>query len=583
VAGDEVVTYGELGRRSNQIGNLLQAHGVGPDTLVGVCMERSAAMVVAALGVLKSGGAYVPMDPAYPQERLAVMLNDAQPPVLLTRRRLAQRLPKGPWRIIYVDAEEHEIADQSEKSPESAVGGENLAYVIYTSGSTGRPKGVQITHNSLANLVSWHQAAFGVQPADRASQVASPGFDAAVWELWPYLTAGASVHLADDATCGDPEALRNWLVRQRITITFAQTPLAERMVVLEWPPDTALRIMLTGADTLHRYPPASLPFKLVNNYGPTECTVVATSGQISSGERPDVQPPIGRPIANVRIYILDERQQQVPAGVPGEIYIGGAGVARGYLNAPQLTAEKFVPDPFHPNGRIYKTGDLARYLPDGQIAFLGRIDEQIKIRGFRIEPSEIVTALDAHPSVLASTVETRVDSEGDRYLVAYVVFKANSELKAGELQEFLRQRLPGYMVPSVFVRLESLPMTANGKIDFAGLPAPSAKNRIADDAFVDPRNAVEQRLVAILAKLLGTDQVGVKDNFFLLGGHSLLGAQLMAEIRDAFGVGLSLRTVFDSPTAAGLSAEIEKTLLAKVDAMSPEEVRTALAESQARG
>lgn len=580
VMGNAMVTYGELDRRANQVAHLLRSYGVRPDTLVAVCMERSTELVIAELGVLKSGAAFVPLDPAYPQERLAVMLNDAQPLILLTQHHLEGRLAAGNWRIVNLD--ETEIWHNPAVSETEGLRGENLAYVIYTSGSSGRPKGVQITHDSLTNLISWHQRTFAVQATDRASQIASPGFDAAVWELWPYLTAGASVHVPDDATCREPEALRDWLVKQQITIGFVQTPLAERMIILEWPPETALRVMLTGADTLHRYPPATLPFTLVNNYGPTECTVVATSGPVSSDKHPDVLPPIGRPISNVQVYILNERLEQVPVGVPGEIYIGGAGLARGYLNAPELAAAKFVDDAFHtkPPCRLYKTGDLARYLPDGQIAFLGRVDQQIKIRGYRIEPNEIVTALDRHPNILANAVAAREDSGGDRYLVAYVVLSSDSDLTAVALQEFLRHQLPAYMVPSVFVRLESMPVTANGKVDHASLPAPSARNRIADRSYIEPRSAVERRLVAIVTKLLRTDQVGINDNFFLLGGHSLLGAQLITEIRDAFGVALSLHTIFDFPTPAGLSAEIERSLLAKVESMTPEEVRTALAQSQ---
>lgn len=583
VVGSKVVTYANLDARANQISHLLRSSGVGPDTLVGLCVERSAAMVVAALGILKSGGAYIPLDPAYPHERLACMLSDSQPPVLLTQHHLAGRIPTGKWRTVNLDIDELEICNQSAQPLEGELRAENLAYVIYTSGSTGRPKGVQITHGSLLNLVFWHQRAFGVKPTDRASQLSSPGFDAAVWELWPYLALGACVHLSDDAIRSEPVTLRNWLVREQIDIAFVPTPLAERMIALEWPPETTLRVLLTGADTLHSYPPPTLPFMLVNNYGPTECTVVATSGPVSSTERPDVLPPIGRPISNVQIYILDQRLQQVPVGVPGEIYIGGAGLARGYLNAPELTAAKFIADPFHskPNGRLYKTGDLGRCLPDGQIAFLGRMDEQIKIRGYRIEPNEIVKAFDEHPDVLAGAVAAHEDTRGDKYLVGYVVASSGAQLTAAALQDFLSQRLPGYMVPSVFVRLESLPLTSNGKVDRASLPAPNAENTIADSTYVAPHNVVEQRLVGILSKLLG-DQVGVNDNFFLLGGHSLLGAQLIAEVRDAFGVQLTLRSIFDSPTAAALSAEIEKSLSARVDAMSPGEVQKALAQSLAR-
>ena len=585
VVGDETVTYGELDRRAGQIGRLLRSWGVGPDTLVGLCVERSAALVIGALGILQSGGAYVPMDPAYPQERLAFMLNDAQPAVLVTDQRISRRLPVGKWRILRLDADMPQIAHHSMSAAECFSRPEDLAYVIYTSGSTGRPKGVQITHKNLLNLVFWHQQEFNVNSNDRASQLASPGFDAAVWELWPYLTAGASVHLANDAIRSQPVALRDWLVSQRITIGFVPTPLAERMIALKWPPETALRTLLTGADTLHGYPPPSLPFALVNNYGPTECTVVATSCPLSPKEHQAVLPPIGRPISNVDIFILDERLHPVPAGATGEIYIGGAGVGRGYLNAPELTAAKFIANPFElkVNGRLYRTGDLARYLPDGQISFQGRVDDQIKIRGYRIEPNEIVASLSAHPGVQSSAAMAREQPGTDKYLVAYVVLDPDSHLTAADLRDFLHRRLPEYMVPRAFVQLQSMPLSANGKVDTARLPAPDVNNTIVNSERMAPRTVVEERLVCILTKLLNISEIDVHDNFFLLGGHSLLAAQLLASVRDVFGVELPLRTIFDSPTAAGLSVEIENSFLTHIDSMTSEEVTKALADSQAQG
>jgi amino acid adenylation domain-containing protein len=579
-ANHEVLTYEELEVRSNQIAHFLRSLGVGPETLVGVCLDRSCMMAIAALSVLKSGGAYLPMDPEYPVERLTFMLNDAQAPVLLTKQHFANRLSAGGWGVINLDADTPQISSCPVHSPDRALRGKDLAYVIYTSGSTGRPKGVEITHNGLLNLVLWHQRSFSVKPSDRATQLASPGFDAAVWELWPYLTAGASVHVVDDGVRSEPEALRNWLVREQINIAFVPTPLAERIIALEWPPETSLRILLTGADMLRSYPSASLPFRLVNNYGPTECTVVATSGTVPSDACPDALPTIGRPIANTRVYILDEQLHRAAVGESGEIYIGGAGLARGYLNSPELTAERFIPNPFSskPNARLYRTGDLGRYLPDGQIAFLGRIDEQIKIQGYRIEPNEIVAALNEHQAVQASAVLARERIGGDKYMIAYLALDPGSQITVAALRDFLRKRLPEYMVPWVFVRLESLPLTPNGKVDRAGLPAPSAENTITNGENIAPRTLVERQLVGILAKLLQIDQLGVNDNFFLLGGHSLLAAELIASIRDAFGADLPLRTIFESPTAAGLSTGIVKLLLDKVNAMTPEEVSKALAQ-----
>ncbi len=585
VADDHVLTYRILNERANQIGNFLRSLGVGPDTLVGLCMEPSATLVLAELGILKSGGAYVPLDPSYPQGRLEFILKDAEPKVLVTEERLAMRLPVGKWRTIKLDTDALQIEQHSRASTSNDGRAENLAYVIYTSGSTGRPKGVQITHASLLNLVFWHQRAFEVSSSDRASQIASPGFDAAVWETWPYLAAGASLHLAKDGIRSEPVALRNWLVRERITIGFVPTALAEQMIALDWPGESALRILLTGADLLHFYPPPTLPFTLVNNYGPTECTVVATSCAVLPSPH-DGPPPIGRPISNVQIYILDERLQQVPVGQPGEICIGGAGVGRGYLNSPELSAGKFIDNPFQtsPNDRrLYRTGDVARYLPDGQILFLGRIDEQIKIRGYRVEPNEVVAALKSHPAVRASAVVTREHTGTDKHLIAYVVLAPGSQLTAAALQNFLRQQLPEYMIPRVFVNLESLPLTPNGKVDRASLPAPDIKNSIADGELVAPRTVIQQRLVEILARLLNLEFIGINDNFFLRGGHSLLAAQLIASIRDTFGAELPLRTIFDSPTAAELSGEVEKWLLARIDSFTSEELRAALAEIETQG
>jgi acyl-coenzyme A synthetase/AMP-(fatty) acid ligase/acyl carrier protein len=442
-----------------------------------------------------------------------------------------------------------------------------LAYVIYTSGSTGQPKGVQITNRGLLNLIYWHRRAFSITAADRASQVASFGFDAAVWEVWPYLTAGASVHFPNDATRGSAVSLREWLLERKITVSFVPTAMAESLLELDWPAQLPLRLLLTGADTLHRYPAASLPFALINNYGPTECTVVTTSGEVVPDASKDRQPSIGRPIDNVQVHILDDQLEPVPLGEVGELFIGGDGLARGYLNRPQQNEEAFIPSPFSDaNGeRLYRTGDLARYLPDGQIAFVGRTDEQVKIRGYRIEPNEIVMRLNQYPGVQTSQVVVRTETSGEKRLVAYLV-AAETRLTRSALQDYLRGYLPDYMVPAAFVRLDLLPLKASGKVDRALLPAPTATNTIDDDVYIAPRTAVERRVVSILSELLGIEKVGVNDNFFFLGGHSLLGTQLIARARDSFSVELPLRTVFDRPTAAELSAEIERML--RTDAIS---------------
>jgi amino acid adenylation domain-containing protein len=571
--GKRSLSYQDLDHRAERLAQLLRSLGVGPDVVVGIYLDRSLAMIVGALGILKAGGAYLPLDPSHPTERLMFLLKDAQASILVTGKCRADALPAYPGRVVTLGPEGQLVSAFSAASGSTEPKAESLAYVIYTSGSTGEPKGVEITYGGLLNLVSWHQQAFGITPNDRASQLSALGFDAAVWEIWPYLTTGASVHLPDGLATNDPEAVRDWLISQGITICFLPTPLAERVMTLEWPKKASLRVMLTGADTLHHYPSRTLPFQLVNNYGPTECAVVTTSGVVLPNEQPDRLPSIGSPIKNAEVYILNENGQQVPNGEPGEIHIGGAGLARGYRNRPDLTAERFVLKPFHsqPGARLFRTGDLGRYLPDGQIAFLGRLDEQIKIRGFRIEPAEIVRVLNEYPAVQASTVMAREVEAGEKRLVAYFVPAANVQPTHTELRNFVGSRLPEYMVPALFVKLEALPVNANGKVDHSALPAPSTVNTVRDSTFIAPRTPIEERLASMVASLLALDRVSVEDNFFLLGGHSLLGTQLIARIRDAFGVELSLHALFDAPTVSQLSTRIEDLLMEKLQAMSEEE------------
>jgi amino acid adenylation domain-containing protein len=580
-SGHGELTYRELNSRAEELADHLRARGVGPEVVVGLCVPRSPAMLVGALAVFKAGGAYLPLDPTEPEARLNFMFGDAGVSVVVTEHSLKEKMSGANRHVIAVDrlgrlAEcqaptERLVENRAQISPRS------LAYVIYTSGSTGTPKGVEVAHESLSNLVSWHQNVFKVISFDRASCVARVGFDAAVWEIWPYLTAGASLHVPDEEKLKDPEAFQAWLVAERVTISFVPTPMAERLLALRWPAETTLRLMLTGGDTLHTYPTANLPFLLVNNYGPTECAVVATSGLVAPQRSENRLPPIGRPIANTRVYLLDEAMREVPAGTPGEIYIGGPGVARGYRNRTDLTAERFIPNPFEgDSSRLFKTGDCAQWLPDGQIAFLGRFDEQIKIRGFRIEPNEIVAALNEHPAVSQSAVVARQIAEGDSRLVAYFVPRAGHIATVSELRDFLGARLPAYMVPAMYVTIDTMPLTPNGKVDRAALPAPDASNTLGEDVFHAPRTEVEQAVAGILAPLLGLERVDVEANFFSLGGHSLLGIQLISRVRDSLGVELSLRTVFEAPSVAELSAEIERLLVAKLESMSEEEVQRTL-------
>jgi amino acid adenylation domain-containing protein len=579
VVEGHATTYHDLNRQANRLANYLRSVGVGPNTLVCVCLERSLEMVVAFLGVLKAGGAYVPMDPTYPPLRLSFMMQDTQAPVLITCQSLAERLPAQDARVVSLDSDAAMIASASAADPTPTATPNSLAYVIYTSGSTGQPKGVQITHDALLNLVFWHQRAFSTSASDRATQLAGPAFDATVWELWPHLTIGASVYLPDEETRVTPARLRDWLIQQRITITFLPTTLAEAVITLEWPRQTALRFLLTGADTLHRYPAPNLPFTFVNNYGPTENTVVTTSGSISPAMPSQGLPSIGRPIANTQVYVLDQQLRQVPIGETGELYIGGASLSSGYLHRPDLTAQRFIPNLFsdEPGARLYRTGDLARFLPDGQIAFLGRNDTQIKIRGYRIEPDEIVSALNSHPAIETSVVVARArdNDAGDKSLVAYVVPAPGVQASVAALQEHLRPRLPDYMIPATFVLLEALPLTPNGKVDRAALPEPSAENSLRDDMGDETESytVVEERVETIVASLLHLDRVGLDDNFFMLGGHSMLGTQVIAQMAETFGVDIPLRVLFEGPTVRELSAEVARLIVAQFETMSDEEVQ----------
>jgi amino acid adenylation domain-containing protein len=578
-AGSKLLTYCELDLRSNQMANYLRKRGVVPGNVVGLCVDRAIDFPIAALAILKAGCAYLPLDPKTPSRRLQTMLSSAQVSVVLTHSAYAASLAGNGRKVVALDDCAEIIRFSSDKLPTSATPNQ-LAYVIYTSGSTGTPKAVAVGHDSLLNLVQWHNRAFGVTAADRATQLASIGFDAAVWELWPYLVTGASLHLVDDETRTHPDQLRDWLVREKITISFAPTPLVERMLQLPWPKETALRFLLTGADTLHNYPSENLPFTLVNNYGPTECTVVATSGAVLSrqtkSKSEDRLPSIGRAIDNAEIYILDNKMSRVSPGEIGEIYVGGALLAKGYLNDPALTAERFVDNPFVSGSKLYRTGDLGCQLPDGQIAFHGRADEQVKISGYRIELNEVAGVLRRHPAIRESVIGVSESDAGEKQMVAYIVLRSVSPT-VGELRDFLANELPDYMLPSVFVSLDSLPTKSSGKVDRSALPAPNEQNVLRDEAFLGPRTPTEQRIAAIVSRLLGLQQVGMNDNFFYLGGNSLFGTQVIARLRDAFGVEVPLLKLFDHPTVANLSAEVERMIMDKVDSISEEEAQRLLA------
>jgi len=578
--GSERLTYEELHQRSNRLAHHLHSLGVIPGSVVGLCLERSLHFPVAALAILKAGGAYLPLETKTPSQRLNTVLDAAQVSVVVTDSSVVGSLAGHARTLVAMDRSAAEINRCSSEPLPVRVTPEELAYVIFTSGSTGIPKGVAIGHDSLLNLVAWHKRTFRVTPRDRATQLASIGFDAAVWELWPYLAVGASVHIVDDEARANPGQLRDWLAREKITISFAPTPMAERMMELAWPKESALRFLLTGADTLHRYPPANLPFTLVNNYGPTECTVVATSTMVLPQKSGHRLPPIGRAIDNTEIHILDSTMKPLPDGQLGEIYIGGAGLARGYVNDSALTAERFVRHPFSAvaGARLYRTGDLGRRLPDGQIEFHGRVDDLVKIRGYRIELNEVVSALRKHPAIRETAVVSAENGTGEKQLVAYIVPLATAPT-ISDLRDFLAKELPDYMLPSTFVSLGALPIGPSGKVTRSALPAPSDENTLRENAFVGASNPTEQRVAAIVASLLGLQKVGVNENFFYLGGNSLFGTQVIARLRDAFNVELPLLKLFDHPTVSDLAAEVERLIVAKVDAMSEDEVQRLLASN----
>jgi len=598
---DQQVTYGELNGRANQLAHHLQALDVGPDVLVGLCVERSIEMMVGILGILKAGGAYVPLDPEYPQERLAFMLDDSRVPVLLTQQRLVEKLPETVAHIISLDADWVRIAQENAENPVSGARAENLAYVIYTSGSTGRPKGVQVCHRSVVRLLEATRPLFGFDESDVWTVVHSYAFDFSVWEIWGCLLHGSRLVIVPLWKTQSPAAFYALLRAERVTV-LNQTPSAIRQLIQakeeagDQAKDLSLRLIACGGEA---FPPElaapllGLGVPAWNFYGPTEATVWAAINQITSPESKGQSIPIGRPFANVQIYLLNQNLQPVPIGVPGELYIGGDGLARGYLNRPELTAERFIPHPFSSAGeaRLYKTGDLARYLPDGKIEFLGRIDHQVKIRGFRIELGEIEAVLAGHPAVRESVVLVREDVPGEKRLVAYLVPQVEPAPTAGELRSFLKKKLPEYMVPAAFVLLETLPLSTNGKVDRRTLPMPDQVRPHLEEAFVAPGNAVEEVVAGIWAEVLGVERVGVLDNFFELGGHSLLATQVISRVQEAFQVEVPLRSMFESPTVAGLAVSLETIggvapqdlikiaeALLQVNELSADEVKMMLAD-----
>jgi amino acid adenylation domain-containing protein len=557
VCGSDRLSYQELNASANRLARHLQQRGIIRESVVGLCVNRSVDFVVGMLACLKAGAAFLPLDPLYPVHRLRVITQDARMLALLSHSSLAERLPDGRaemGEVVWMDQVWEQCRGLSEENLDLEIDPRNLAYVIYTSGSTGTPKGVAIEHVGLANLVQWHIREYQISVADRATQVASPGFDAAVWEVWPYLCAGASLYIVDDETRASVRKLKEYFETNGIRMSFLPTPLAE-VVLEEWEEDCAeLRGVLTGGDKLRRRPRAGAGYRLYNHYGPTENTVVATGSEVVASENGG-EPTIGRPISNVQTYVLDEHLNAVPVGVKGELYIGGLGLARGYIHDPAKTAEKFIADPFssRPGARLYRTGDLVRWATTSEIEFLGRLDDQVKIRGFRIEPGEVEVALLQHPSVKEAVVVPRESVPGERILVAYVV--ASESVGPVALRDHLRERLPDHLLPSAFVTLDRLPLNAHGKIDRRALPEPERGRPELETVFEAPRTEAERVIAGIWRDLLQVD-VGVHDNFFDLGGHSILLIQTHSRLQKVFENKIPLVELFKYPTVSALALRL---------------------------
>jgi amino acid adenylation domain-containing protein len=572
VLGDKQLTYRELNRRANQLAHYLRKLGVGPDVLAGICMERSPEMIIALLGILKAGGAYVPLDPSYPEKRLAFILANTRAPIVLTQQQLIENLPGNASHLIRLDTVREVIAAENENNPVSTTTTDNLAYVIYTSGSTGKPKGVGVPHKGVVRLVKEANYA-ELTERDVFLQLAPVAFDASTFEIWGCLLNGGQLVVFPPYR-PSLEDLGNTILRSQVTILWLTSALFHAMVENRMESLRNVKQLLAGGEVLSashvkKFLETLPNCRLINGYGPTENTTFTCCHPITFTDQVGDSVSIGRPISNTQVYIVDDHLNPVPPGVPGELYAGGDGLARGYFNNPELTAEKFIPNPFseEPGARLYKTGDLARYLSDGNIEFLGRIDNQVKIRGFRIELGEIEAVLKDHPGVGEAVVAAREDISGNKRLVGYVVNREPVQMV--DLRNYLKAKLPDYMVPAAFVFLDSLPLTPSGKIDREALPAPDASRPELENVFVAPRMLTEELVAGTWAEILKLERVGIHDNFFELGGHSLLATQVISRLRESFNVALPLRSIFESPTVAGLAERVETLLWAG------DEVRTA--------
>jgi amino acid adenylation domain-containing protein len=568
------LTYRALNRRANQVAHMLRSHGVGPDVPAGICLERSAELVIGILGILKAGGAYVPLDPSYPTERLAFMLQDADIHVLITQESLTTALPKLKEVLpIYLDKDGGAIAGAGDANQRVGVSPDSPAYVIYTSGSTGKPKGTLVSHDNVARLFAATHSLYQFGPRDVWTLFHSIAFDFSVWEIFGALLHGGRLVVVPYWVSRSPDLFYRLLSEQQVTI-LNQTPSAFNHLIsaeeaYKAPLPLSLRWVIFGGEALN--PQDLKPWfdrhgdqtpKLMNMYGITETTVHVTYRPLSMGDLQPARSMIGWPISDLQVYILDENMRPVPVGVRGEMYVGGRGVAIGYLNRPELTAQRFLSDPFRngPGARLYKTGDLAWYLPDGDIQYLGRIDDQVKIRGFRVELGEIKSALEAHAGVRACVVIARTNPNtaeaAETQILAYIIPKLDVVLDITELRAFLRQTLPDYMIPAAFITLAALPLTLNGKIDRRALPMPEADHPRLNEVFIEPRHNMEKRIAHIWKEVLRLDRVGIHDNFFELGGHSLLMVRIRGKLEEAFGRSLSMAEMFQCPTIHTLSQQL---------------------------
>ena len=559
VDGNRHLSFAALNKRAERLALALCRYGVTTETVVGLCFPASLENAMAVLAVVKSGGVYLPMDPAYPASRLSYLIRDSGASLVLTS--LAGNLSGAQCPVMTLEAALGEAESEIAGEPQTHLGNKQGLYLIYTSGSTGKPKGTLVSHGAMANLVDWHQNRFQVQRRDRVALLAGPGFDASAWEFWTNLLTGSCLVVPHLSIRTDAAALLQWMTDLQITHSFCPTALAEALMMETPPPGLALKTLWTGGDKLKMVKPPSFPAPLVNLYGPSEATVISTWSLVP--DNLDLTPPdIGGPIDNSRCYIVDAALRNVPVGVPGELVVGGLGLSRGYLNRPALTAEKFTPDPFAsvPGSRLYHTGDRVRFLPvkgdRPKIAFLGRFDHQVQLRGYRIEPGEIETLLMNHPDVKQALVLV-IQPEGDlARLVGFV--QCGQEPFDGEgVGLYLRDKLPDYMVPSQLISLKAFPMTANGKVDRAQLRRQALNFRSAPKQSTTPGNPVEASLVRIWSEVLGVAQVAPEDNFFALGGHSLLATRLVTRIKRDLGLALPLRVLFERPTVKSLAQWVD--------------------------